>query len=356
MSLTFLQRLQISTEDRKEWYRAMAKITADGLPLFDALERMGREFTKHRNPLAPLVETVLLRLRGAGTSRSGPKRRTLGTELTGLVPYDEALLIQSGDNSGQVAAGLANAVTLVETKGKMMTTVLGSMMKPFGYLLAMIGLLLFFSIKLLPSFEKVRPRDQWPASAQLLGTVADNVPLIVGGVIALLVFAVVLLTVVVPRWDSETREWCDRHAPPFNLIAGLYGASFLTSLSGYIGAGTSFVEGVDGIKATATPYMKMQCSKLMMLMKAGKRPEEALCRLSIVPARYHWIISVYAMSGDSAAAYKTISEEMMRSVLKFIDRLFGLVLGNFMLLTIGGVLFWIYSSMFGIATASSTSM
>lgn len=353
MKLTFLQQMAISGDHRKEWYRALAKIAGDGLPVFEALERMGVEFAKTKHPLAPLVTLVLLRLRGAGVSKPGQQRRTLGSELIGMVPDDEAMLIQAGDMSGRIAAGLSNAANLVDTKGKLKSSVIGSLLKPVGYVLGLNGLLLFLSVKLLPSFEKNKPRASWPERAQVLGAIADHSVLIAVSVVVLLILAGVALTWIVPKWTGETRDRFDKHVFPFTLVAAINGASFLTTLSGYIAAGTPFVEAVKNVAASATPYIQSQCAKLLDGMKRGRRPEEALCQLAIVPPRYHWIISVYAMSGDTAKAYETIAEEMVSGVQAFIKRLFGYVINNLLLVGIGFMVIWIYGSMFDIALSNS---
>lgn len=355
MELTALQKFSISAADRKEWYRALSKIAADGLPIFDALDRMSKEFAKTKHPLGPLAEVVLMRMRGAGTAKAGAKRRTLGTELMDMVPDDEAMLIQAGEASGNHAAGLANAVALVEAKGKLRSSVTGALLKPVGYVMAMVGLLMFFSFKLMPQFEKTKPRELWPSSAQTLGSVADHVGLIVAGVVGFVLLTWILLQLVAPRWTGETRDKFDAHVFPFTVVAAINGASFLTSISGYVSAGTPFVTAIQNIESTANPYLRSQCQRALDLMKRGVRPEAALCDLPIVPQRFHWIISVYAMSGDAAGAYQTIAEEMVRSVQAFVDRAFGWVVSNLLLIMIGGMLFWIYSSMFEIALSGKAA-
>ncbi len=349
MQLTFWQRQAISDDHRKEWYRALGKIATDGLPIFDALDKMAVEFAKTKHPLTPMVKLVLLRLRGGGPSKPGQTRRTLGSELVGMVPDDEAMMIQAGDMSGRIATGLNNAAGLVETKGALKSSIIGALMKPIGYLVAMNGLLVFMSMKLLPSFEVSKPRHTWPERAQVLGSISDHSFLIAGTVATLMVLAFMGIKWIVPNWSGETREKFDRKVFPFTLIAAMNGASFLTTMAGYISAGTPFAEAVKNVSLTATPYMKYQCTKLGELMRRGRRPEEALCQLAIVPPRYHWIIAVYAMSGDAAKAYQTIAEEMVLGVQAFVKKLFGYVISNLMLVLIAFMAFWIYGSMFDIA-------
>ncbi len=353
MKLTIIQKFAITEGVRQDWYLALAKVAGDGLPIFDALEKMSKTFNKTQHPLAPLVRIVLLRLRGAGASKGAMQRRTLGTELSGMVPDDEAMLIQAGDTAGRIEDGLRNAAKLISTKGILKSSVKNALRKPGGYLLGLIGLLFFMALKILPQFEKSRPRTIWPEEAQLLGTIADHV-FVIGGGIGLFVVAVIAgLVFVAPNWTGSIRDIFDRRVFPFNVMAAMSGASFLTSLAGYIGAGTAFNDAVKSMQETATPYMRDQCSRVLEAMKRGRRAEEALCELAIVPQRFHWIIDVYAMSGDTEKAYMTIAEQMVTRVQALVTRLFNYILGNALMLAVVYMLYWIYKSMTDIALSGT---
>ena len=352
MALSFLQRSAISGKVRGDWYRALAKTTRDGLPLFEVLDRMQVEFAKVKHPLDPLLKILLFRLRGGGAKNGDMDgRRTIGTELRSLVPVAEAMLIQAGVASGNMDMGLSNAADLVDAQGKLKGAVLAALTKPVGYLAALIGLLVFFSIKLLPQFELGRPRAQWPQEALLLGTVADNITWIAGGVVLFFVLVGVALSWLVPNWTGPRRDWVDRHIFPFTMIASLSGASLFTSLAGYISAGTPIDVAITNIRDSGSLYMRYQCQRVAAALRSGKRAEDALAELSIIQPRYHWIIKVYGLSGDASSAYKTIAREMTDRTQDFIAVLFDRVISNLLLLLVGATLIWIYLSMFGIANS-----
>ncbi len=354
MSLTLLQRIQIGDLHRKAWYEALAKIANDGLPLFNALEFMGSEFRKIKHPLTPIVVLVLSRLHGGGPARSAQQRRTLGTELVGLVPDDEAMLIQAGEASGRIAQGLTNAARLVDTKSTLRSTVVGALLKPVGYIFGLLGLLGFFSIHLMPSFEKSKPRTNWPSNAQLLGSIADHSVAITVVVLITLILAGAAVIWLVPTWTGKSRDFVDRHIFPFPLIAAINGASFLTTLAGYIGSGMPLVESVTNISSSANRYMQSQCDQMLNLIRRGQRPEVALCALIIVPLRHQWVIKVYAMTGDAAKTYETIAQEMVAGVQASVKRLFGYIINNLLLVCIGFMVIWIYGSLFEISMSSNS--
>ena len=351
--LTLLERLSISAKDREDWYRVMEKTASDGLPQVEVLQRLEKDYTKTKHPLGPLIRLLLARLSGVVSRPGAPDQRTVGTELNGLVPDGEATLIQAGVQSGNIAQGFQNAAEHVATQGKLKKAVIAALGKPVFYILGLLGLLAFFSIKVLPAFERGRPRDTWPSGAQLLGSIADHVWIISGGTVAAMVFATITIAYLTPNWTGTRREWADRHVFPFGLIAQIHGATFLSSLAGYISAGSPIADGVKNIAAIGSPYMASQCGRAIALLRDGRRFEECLVSLPIVHTRYHWLINVYGLSSDSAHAYKTISEEMTSRTLDFIKTLFDRVISNALLFAVGGVLMWIYLSMFAIADAGT---
>ena len=52
------------SRERLEWYLAMARLTRDGVPVFDAVQTLAREFEKIHHPLTALLHGVVMGLRG----------------------------------------------------------------------------------------------------------------------------------------------------------------------------------------------------------------------------------------------------------------------------------------------------
>lgn len=354
--MKFHERIAITAKHREDWYRAMGKTADDGLPQIEVLNRMQRNFSKTKHPMSPLIRELLRRLQGGGTKTKSnlgaATLRTVGTEINGLVPPSESMLILAGDQSGRKADGFYNAAEHVASQGKMLGTITASLAKPIGYLLAVFTLLLFFSIKILPAFEKGRPREIWPSEAKLLGLVADHVFFIAGGSFCLIILLGILLAWLIPNWTGQNRDWADRHLFPFPLVASINGASLLTSIAGYISAGIPFIDAISNIGKGGSPYMLNQCNRVISMIRNGKRPEECLLSIPIVQSRYHWLIDVYGMSSDASAAYKTIAAEMVSRTQDFIRNIFDRVIGNLLLAFIGAMLMWIYLSMFAIVDAT----
>ena len=385
--LTLWQRVQITSSLRLEWYLVLAKLSKEGLPLYDTLKIMHLEFKRLGHPLFPLVSLVLLGLRGedwgqrqmenqkqsqtqwlmqlqmqlqmqrplSGLSSaqiSTTRRRTLGSELRPHVPISEALLIEAGDMSGRLHLGLESAAQLLSQRLSLYDRVLKALLRPLGYGLLMWVLMLFLSLKILPEFERTRPKVNWPREALELAWVCDHVLLGSWIMASLLVVLGLGLMWFLPEGTPRIRAWLDRWIWPFQLYASFQGACFLLALSAFIQAGSGFTQAVQSIHLTATPYMAHQCKALLHALKMGKTPQVALCELSILHPKHHWLILVYGLSQDTPKAYERIAKEIFLSVDRWLMGVLGHVLGHVMLFLVGVMVCWIYWAMFEIVEAT----
>lgn len=343
--------MAITGQQREQWYRAMGQTARDSLPQIDVLKRLEVDFGKTRHALYPVVRVLLARLNGATSSRHmAPAQRTVGTELQGLVPDAEATLIQAGVQSGRIAEGFENAAEHVAQQSRLKSAVAGGLAIPALYLLGLNGLFLFFSLSVMPAFDKLSKRSAWPDMARALGWVTDHILWLSGGSTFLIVGFAALVSWLAPRWTGPHREWADRHLFPFGLIAQINGSVFMSSLAGYISAGVPIVDAVKNIAATSSAYMGYQCALVLAQYRDGNRRfEECLQALTIIDRRYHWLLNVYALSTDVAAAYRTVAAQLSERTLAFIKNLFQRVIGFSLLALIGASLLWIYLSMFAIA-------
>lgn len=347
--LTAWQKLWITAQDRLQWYRAMGKTARDGMPQIEVLQSIlvAHRATKH--PLAPLIAELLRRMNGGARPGHIPERRTLGTELVGLVPAAEQLLIQAGDSSGMQADGFENAARYVEQNGVLLKEVSMALSKPVVYLASTVALFIYFAIAILPKFEKSRPRASWPASGQVLASIADHIYLLTGGLVFILVAVVLAMSWIVPNWIGSKRSWCDRKVFPFTLIGAMHGSSLLLGLAGFVGAGIPFKDAIMSIRQGASPYMRAQCDFILAVARTGRPAEEALISIPIIHPRYHWIFLVYGTTKDSKYAYRAIADLMTEQTQHFVSSVVARYFSLAMLIALGASLGWIYLSMLGIA-------
>jgi len=348
------QRVQIRSSGglRREFYDIMAATAQAGVPQIEVLKVLGLENGRRGHPVGYLADRITLHLRGDSRHRG---EVSIGSALLDLVPKTEALLIISGEQAGAIERGWRSAAHHVKQTMELRSQVMAVLAKPFFYLAAFIGMLYFFSVRVLPRFEENRPRELWPSDAKLLGDVADNVGLIVPGLVLLLLGGAALMSWVLARWIGPRRATADRRLPVFAAVAQLQGASFMAAMAGFIQSGIAIHDALSRMQEGASRYMAWQIGQIKQHMRAGRTPEDALLRSSLVPEEYHWIVRVYAMTegGSANEAYSRIAEEMMRRTLTRLRVSIGGVLSNLMLALLAAGVLWIYFSIFAIASVGT---
>jgi hypothetical protein len=355
LELTAWQRFMIGTRMRREWYLALAKLSKEGLPIYETLRVMHVEFKRLKHPLLPLTALVLLGLRGQeprvskglGVSQF-TRRRTLGSELKPHVPHAESLLIEAGDLSGRLHMGLESAAELLSSRLSLYASLSQALLRPLGYVLVSLALLFFLSLRILPEFERTRPRALWPEGALRLAFVCDHAALICALLLLTLTLVGGGLAWFLPNATPGLRDKLNGVVFPFQLYASFHGACFLLALSAFIQAGSGFTQAVQSIRSSSTPFMAQQCSALLLKLKMGKAPATALCELAILHPKHHWLILVYGLSSDTPKAYQSIARDIHASVDTWIQRVLGDVLGHVLMAMVGGLVFWVYWAMFAI--------
>lgn len=345
-TLTLWQRLAITAKARQDWYYAMARAVGDGKSVYVVLERLSGEYARSRHPLAPLVRELLRRMSGAavpGSAASG--RATVGTDLTGLVPTNEASLIDAGESSGSLATGFRRAGDYLQATRRLREEIVGPMQEPVGLVLMLLAVLVFFSIEILPTFTAIAPRERWPRAAQVYGQLADHdIPLTVV-VIAAMGAGLVAFLRAAATWTGPRRKLCDRYLFPFTLLTRVNGAAVLTSLAGFVAAGVKFDVALNQLQLGSNRYMKTIYGQLKTSLRNAATPEDALCGLHIIDRGQHWMIRLYGDSSDFPGAMGRIAEEVIanaiartRATFRIINMVLKVLVAAFIVWTMGSLL------------------
>ncbi|GEM_PF-817453 len=341
------QNLQITAKHRREWYTAMTRTLGDGKSLFVILERLGGEYNRTKHPLGPLIRELMARLSGAGSASRGGARQTVGSDLLGLVPTIEANLIDAGEASGDLAIGFQRAAEHLGKMQALRAEIMGPLKQPVILVAFILGVLVFFSYQILPSFDSIAPRARWPGYSQNYGALADHAIAVSLGLVGVLAGAALWFARAAANWTGVNRARADRYVFPFTLLAQVNTAALLTSLAGFVGAGVKFDVALNQLASSSNRYMKTIYGHLKGSMRDAAKPEDALCALHIVDRSYHWLIKIYGDSSDFAGAMRRISEEVIeRSILR--ARATFAIVNVFLLIAVAAFIVWTLGSLYGI--------
>jgi type II secretory pathway component PulF len=345
-----LQRWRLDARTRCEWYRSLASLIRGGMPLESILESMQGEFMRTQHALLPAVEILMLRLRGGDRTplpKGADRRRTVGTELTGLVPPVEALLIDAGESAGDLGLGFVRAANYLEAMMRLRRELLAPLREPLMLVAMLLGLLSFFSLQVLPSFADISPRSQWPGAAQAYGALADHAIALSAASIGVIGGGVWLVLWLARQWVGPLRDRMDRGVWPWTLVARVYSATMLVSISGFVSAGISFDSAITQLQAGSDLYMQRVYGHLRDGLRNGLAPHDALCELSLMDPACHWLLRLYGRSSDFSDAMQILSDQMIAFVIRRA-KAFSTFLNVSLKLLVAGFVVWTLVAMYGV--------
>jgi len=162
-------KLTWTASARKSFYDMLANFVGDGVPIYDAIEAIGKRWKSQKMAKALVTETLLADLRG----KSGRAMR-FGEAMAKWAPSMEAMAIDAGEQSGDIAEGLRMANRLTSSTGKIKSTITGELFYPGFLVLILVGFLLAVKSRVLPVFEEILPKKSGrhcrPRWAALQGT------------------------------------------------------------------------------------------------------------------------------------------------------------------------------------------
>lgn len=156
-----LFQIRLTTDIRAKLYGALASMTgpAGGIPLGAALSEMESEYRKQKHFLHPLLQEVMRRMKGGGSKRvslEGREAQTLklGDVLLGLVPNNEAMIIRSGEEQGNISLGLLQAAKYARSQSEIIKIIRSGVSRVLWYALMMSVIYYYFSLEIIRKWSK----------------------------------------------------------------------------------------------------------------------------------------------------------------------------------------------------------
>ncbi|WP_312840474.1 type II secretion system F family protein [Delftia tsuruhatensis] len=349
-----LFQIRLTTDIRAKLYGALASMTgpAGGIPLGAALSEMEAEYRKQKHFLHPLLQEVMRRMKGGGSKRvslEGREAQTLklGDVLLGLVPNNEAMIIRSGEEQGNISLGLLQAAKYARSQSEIIKIIRSGVSRVLWYALMMSVIYYYFSLEIIPQMEQAAPRHRWTQAAQSFGFVADHIIAFIIGFFLFIAFIYWAFNYLKKNLTGPVRNFLDRNIWPFTTVRLLNSSATLGSLSGFLRTGVPFRTAVNSISEGADRYMVSKLDHIKRLTQQGKPPHVSLTSCNLFPEENAWIISLYGRTSDFgqsldhiANEFSELSIEKAKTTAMVAD-----IMGT---LAIAGSILWIAVTMYGI--------
>lgn len=260
-------KFEFNGDQRQRFYVKLTQLLENGVSLDTALAQV-EKISARRSKTLPRLYRMWRNDVAEGIN--------FGQCLAPYVPSSEAILLETGANSGKLVKSLQNAAESIENQSKVKKAIIGAAAYPMVLLAMLIAALVLSSFKVIPTFEEIIPVDQWQGVARLTAYVTsfvreDGLTLLVavGCLVAVIIWSL-------PRWITPMRVKFDRMVP-WSVYKMWQGSAFLLSVASMMSAGIKLDEvSLARISRQSDPYLRQRIKGIMKYISSGQNLGDAL--------------------------------------------------------------------------------
>lgn len=294
-------------------------------------------------PLARILQGCLNAISGDVTKASP---LPLSRGLRPWIPISEAATIAAGEESGDLITALSRAIALIRAQQKIGALVREALVKPIGYSMASIAILVFIGFGIAPDMLSDRPLDQWNGATYLMLLIAVFVKHFIWLIIPALMAAASWVWWSLDNFTGPSRLRLERF-PPWNIYRQIKGVEWMLQTATLLAANVSIKRILEDQAKVATKYLRKRLSDISKILRRGQRLGTALKGAENdfpEPKVIHQILRIQD-KGDFDKALVGISERMLdrsisrvSSMSKRVNSIFTLILYALVALLYLGIL------------------
>lgn len=261
-------KFEFSGAQRQRFYIKLVQLLENGVSLDMALSQIQK--IASRNKRSALWK---LYRRWRNDVAEG---MNFGVCVAPYVPSAEAILLETGANSGKLVRSLHNAAQAIENQSKVKKAIIAAGAYPAVLLLMLAAAMVLSAYKVIPTFEQIIPVDQWTGIAYSVAKTSQFIRE-QGLTIVVTLFSVIfLIGWSMPRWTNHWRQYVD-NIPPWSLYKMWQGSAFLLAVASLMSAGVKLDEvSLARISKQSDPYLKQRVRAMQKFIASGENLGDAL--------------------------------------------------------------------------------
>lgn len=252
--------------ERIDIYEELAEALNDGEAILQFLEKKQRRFLARGKPLAQVYGLWAQKMQDSGY---------FSKAVMGTVPESDAMIIKSAEISGSLSVGLEFLASVVQGVNKMRKTVVSGLAMPAVVFTLLTVLIVLFSLKGVPIFAEVVPPEKWHPAGQAMYAMSTFVTSYGFFILLFFIGAVWCFFWSLPNWVGPLRDRFDDWVP-YSMYRDYHGAVFLVVLASLLKSNIAIAEALQTIQETATPWMRRHAARMLVRLRRGVEPAEAL--------------------------------------------------------------------------------
>ncbi|MAS88092.1 MAG: hypothetical protein CMH30_08990 [Micavibrio sp.] len=261
-------KFEFNAKERLRFYSKLSQLLDNGVALDMALSQLQKVAAKSRG-------SVLGQLY-ARWRRSVANGVNFGKCMGPYIPSSEAILIETGADSGHLIMALKNAETAVEQQGKVKKAIVTASAYPAVLVMMLIGALVLSSYQVIPTFAEIIPVEEWTGVSKLMANVSSFIREFGFFILLTAILAIIGISYALPRWSGMSRLPFE-NIVPFNFYRMWQGSAFLLSVSSLMNAGVKLDEmSLTRLARSADPYLAVRIKAVKKWMSSGANFGDAL--------------------------------------------------------------------------------
>lgn len=259
----------LSQAARQKIWLKLSKLLAHGIPIITALKSLRDSRFKiygKGDMLAYALAYWILQMENG---------LTLGAAVEGWVSPIEAMLITSGESSGQLNQSLISAVEVMRAGSDIKKSVLNGIAYPSVLILIVCGVAYMFGFKIIPAFTRIVPAEKFTGIAAMLIQFSSWVRAYF--IYAILVSSSILMAFQISLniWTNLLRKFFDKY-PPYSIFKTIQAASWLIGLAALLEAGVRLETAMIQLSGSMGGWLQSRTEPLLREVQSGKSLGEAL--------------------------------------------------------------------------------
>lgn len=261
-------KFEFNAKARRKFYIKLSQLLENGVPLGTALQQIQTSSSRSRNSILPQVY--------ARWRRNVENGMNFGQCLGPYIPNSEAILLESGAESGHLVDSLHNAANTVEQQSKIRGAIISNAAYPVLLLAMLVAALMLSSFMVIPTFAGILPVEKWTGVAYVVAIVTTAIRNYGIYFLIISVAIIILVAFSLPRWSGKSRIYVE-NIIPWNLYRMWQGSAFLLAVSAVMNAGVKLDEvSLARISKNADPYLAHRINAIKRGIVSGANLGDAL--------------------------------------------------------------------------------
>lgn len=334
-------KFRITTTVRLTLYNKIATFLDEGVSIETIFNKLSQAYLQQ----SPIDARGLM-------LKSWQKDLVQGMKLHNImakwVPTGEAMLIQAGEKSGDLAGAFRNALNTTQAACAMKSSIKSALAYPGILMLMLFGIVYLFSTKAIPTLVATKDPSEWPDSAKPLYTMSEFVKN--DWVIAVLGFVAIIFFI---KWSltnltGPIRVFLDK-IPPYSMFKSFQSSIFLISASAMMKSGVPLFESISDLKKMSDNYTAKQLTIILNKMKIGVKNGEAMDS-GFLDKETGVDIKIFSQTDNVQQAMEAIGRTSIENSIKRIQAIAAIV-NLIVMFMIIGFIGWMYSSFYTLSNS-----